>query len=112
MSPSGCELSTKEISETEAYVELESVSYQIFVYPSGVASGYLTKDKECKLFLTTPKCKITVKNNKLYIEATHDLEEAVYFNGRIFVFGSKPVKVLKTFETNLQNAKSEILELI
>lgn len=64
LSPSGCELSTKEISETEAYVELESVSYQIFVYPSGVASGYLTKDIECKLFLTTPKCKITVKNNK------------------------------------------------
>ena len=64
LSPLGCELSTKEISETEAYVELESVSYQIFVYPSGVASGYLTKDKECKLFLTTPKCKITVKNNK------------------------------------------------
>lgn len=64
LSPSGCELSTKEISETEDYVELESVSYQIFVYPSGVESGYLTKDKECKLFLTTPKCKITVKNNK------------------------------------------------
>lgn len=64
LSPSGCELSTKEISETKDYVELESVSYQIFVYPSGVESGYLTKDIECKLFLTTPKCKITVKNNK------------------------------------------------
>ena len=34
------------------------------MYPSGVESGYLTKDIECKLFLTTPKCKITVKNNK------------------------------------------------
>lgn len=52
------------------------------------------------------------KNKRLVILVTHDLEEAVYFNGRIFVFGSKPVKVLKTFETNLQNAKSEILELI
>ena len=64
LSPSGCELSTKEISETEDYVELESVSYKIYVYPSGVERGYLTKDKECSLFLTTPKCKITVKNNK------------------------------------------------
>ena len=52
------------------------------------------------------------KNKRLVILVTHDLEEAVYFNGRIFVFGSKPVKVLKTFETNLQNAKSEILDLI
>ena len=52
------------------------------------------------------------KNKRLVILVTHDLEEAVYFNGRIFVFGSKPVKVLNTFETNLQNAKSEILELI
>lgn len=64
LSPSGCELSTKEISETEGYVELESVSYKIYVYPSGVERGYLTKDKECSLFLTTPKCRITVKNNK------------------------------------------------
>lgn len=52
------------------------------------------------------------KKKRLVILVTHDLEEAVYFNGRIFVFGSKPVKVLKTFETNLQNAKSEILDLI
>ena len=52
------------------------------------------------------------KKKRLVVLVTHDLEEAVYFNGRIFVFGSKPVKVLKTFETNLQNAKSEILELI
>ena len=74
LSPSGCELSTKEISETEAYVELESVSYQIFVYPSGVASGYLTKDKECKLFLTTPKCKITVKNNKFDAVSSNSTE--------------------------------------
>lgn len=74
LSPSGCELSTKEISETEAYVELESVSYQIFVYPSGVASGYLTKDKECKLFLTTPKCKITVKNNKFNAVSSNSTE--------------------------------------
>lgn len=52
------------------------------------------------------------KKKRLVILVTHDLEEAVYFNGRIFVFGSKPVKVLKTFETNLQNAKTEILDLI
>ena len=74
LSPSGCELSTKEISETKDYVELESVSYQIFVYPSGVASGYLTKDKECKLFLTTPKCKITVKNNKFDAVSSNSTE--------------------------------------
>lgn len=52
------------------------------------------------------------KKKRLVILVTHDLEEAVYFNGRIFVFGSKPVKVLKTFETNLQNDKTEILDLI
>lgn len=52
------------------------------------------------------------KKKRLVVLVTHDLEEAVYFNGRIFVFGRKPVKVLKTFETNLQNAKTEILDLI
>ena len=74
LSPSGCELSTKEISETEDFVELESVSYKIYVYPSGVERGYLTKDKECSLFLTTPKCKITVKNNKFDAVSSNSIE--------------------------------------
>ena len=56
--------------------------------------------------------KILDKKKRLVILVTHDLEEAVYFNGRIFVFGSKPAKLLKTFETNLQNSKNEILDLI
>ena len=72
--PSGCELDTCEIKGTEDFVELTSVSYQIFVYPSGVESGYLTKDIECKLFLTTPKCKITVKNNKFDAVSSNSTE--------------------------------------
>ena len=55
-----------------------------------------------------------ILNNKkrLVILVTHDLDEAIYFEGRIFVFGSKPVKVIKAFEKITQNTRSEILNLI
>lgn len=52
------------------------------------------------------------KRKRLVILVTHDLDEALYFDGRIFVFGNKPVEVLKVFEKNTQNTKNEILDLI
>lgn len=52
------------------------------------------------------------KSNRLVIIVTHDLDEALYFEGRIFVFGNKPVKVLKSFENIEESTKSEILNLI
>ncbi|HCW54751.1 MAG TPA: ABC transporter [Clostridium sp.] len=52
------------------------------------------------------------KSKRLVILVTHDIDEAIYFDGRIFVFGNSPVKILKVFEEDLQNKKNEILNLI
>lgn len=55
---------------------------------------------------------ILQKKKRLVILVTHDLEEAVYFNGRIFVFGKKPVEVIKVLEGDMSRSKKELLELI
>ncbi|NME83876.1 ABC transporter ATP-binding protein [Clostridium sp. SM-530-WT-3G] len=52
------------------------------------------------------------KRKRLVILATHDIDEAIYFNGRIFLFGNSPVKVLKVFEEELQKAKNEIISFM
>lgn len=70
--PSGCELDTCEIKGTEDFVELTSVCYHIYVYPSGVVEKKLAKGKEINLFLTTSKCKITIKDD-IFCTVSSDL---------------------------------------
>lgn len=55
---------------------------------------------------------ILSKRKRLVILVTHDLEEALYFEGNIFVFGKRPVEVIKKFSGNMNISKKEILELI
>ena len=55
---------------------------------------------------------ILSKRKRLVILVTHDLEEALYFEGNIFVFGKRPVEVIKKFSGSMNISKKEILELI
>lgn len=43
---------------------------------------------------------------------THDVDEAIYFDGRIIVLGGNPVKIKGIFDKNLNYHKEEILSLI
>jgi NitT/TauT family transport system ATP-binding protein len=42
--------------------------------------------------------KIITDEKRTVLFVTHDIEEAVYFDGYIYVFGDKPVRVKKTYD--------------
>lgn len=52
------------------------------------------------------------KENRMVILVTHDLDEAIYFQGNIIVFNNKPVQVEGIFNKNLNDCKNEILSMI
>ena len=52
------------------------------------------------------------KEKRMVILVTHDLDEAIYFQGNIIVFGNKPVQIKGIFNKDLDKCKNEILEII
>lgn len=52
------------------------------------------------------------KENRMVILVTHDLDEAIYFQGNIFVFNNKPVEVVGMFNEKLDKCKDQILKII
>ncbi|MFT8350585.1 ATP-binding cassette domain-containing protein [Clostridium saccharoperbutylacetonicum] len=52
------------------------------------------------------------KEKRMVILVTHDLDEAIYFQGNIFVFSNKPVIISGQFSSDLENCKEEILKII
>lgn len=55
---------------------------------------------------------IIFNEERIVIMVTHDVDEAIYFNGRIIVFGDNPVRIKGIFDDNLKFHKDEILRLI
>lgn len=55
---------------------------------------------------------IIVNDKRIIVIVTHDVEEAIYFNGRIIVMGGKPATIKGIFDEDLNNHKDEILSLI
>jgi NitT/TauT family transport system ATP-binding protein len=52
------------------------------------------------------------KEKRMVILVTHDLDEAIYFRGNIFVFNNKPVEIAGVFNGDLENYKDKILDKI
>lgn len=52
------------------------------------------------------------KEKRMVILVTHDLDEAIYFQGNIIVFSNKPVQIKGIFNKDLDKCKSEILKII
>ncbi|MDD6796627.1 MAG: ABC transporter ATP-binding protein [Clostridiaceae bacterium] len=55
---------------------------------------------------------IFAKENRLVIFVTHDVDEAIYMEGNIYVLGGSPFKVKGVFKDNLNVEKDRIIELI
>lgn len=55
---------------------------------------------------------IILNDERIVIMVTHDVDEAIYFDGRIIVLGGNPVKIKGIFDKNLNYHKEEILSLI
>ena len=52
------------------------------------------------------------KENRLVIFVTHDVDEAIFMNGVIYVLGGKPFNIKGIFKKNLLESKQEIIKLI
>lgn len=55
---------------------------------------------------------LLTKEKRMVILVTHDLDEAIYFQGNIIVFSNKPVEVKGIFNKELEKCKGEILKQI
>ncbi|MCR4944555.1 MAG: ATP-binding cassette domain-containing protein, partial [Clostridium sp.] len=55
---------------------------------------------------------ILKKENRMVIFVTHDVDEAIFMEGRIFVLGGSPFSVKGIFEENLEENKEKIIEII
>ncbi|MBW6410072.1 ATP-binding cassette domain-containing protein [Clostridium weizhouense] len=85
----------------------------------GKPSKLILMDEPFKSLDYTLKYKIIdefkymlLKENRMVILVTHDVEEAIYFDGNIIVLGKRPVEVKKVFSKDLYNSKEEIINLI
>ena len=52
------------------------------------------------------------RKKRMVILVTHDVDEAIYFQGNVIIFGSKPVEIRGVFNKELYKHKEEILKLI
>ena len=48
----------------------------------------------------------------MVIVVTHDLDEAIYFQGNIFVFGGEPTLVKGKFDATIIENKEKIIKLM
>lgn len=69
-------------------------------------------DYKMKYTIIDEFINILKKKKRMVILVTHDLEEAIYFEGKIIVFGDRPVRIQEIFENNLKENKNKILEMI
>lgn len=55
---------------------------------------------------------IFIKEKKTVIFVTHDVDEAIYMGKRIIVLGDNPIKIKKIFEGELEDKKSNIIDML
>ena len=69
-------------------------------------------DYKLKYTIINEFIEILKKENRMVILVTHDLDEAIYFQGNIIVLGEKPVQIKGIFTENLESKKNIILDLL
>ncbi|SHK37314.1 NitT/TauT family transport system ATP-binding protein [Clostridium cavendishii DSM 21758] len=56
--------------------------------------------------------KVLQKENRTVLFVTHDIDEAFFLKGKIYVLGGTPTKVIKEFKNNQELDKNEIIALL
>ncbi|WP_294371425.1 ATP-binding cassette domain-containing protein [uncultured Clostridium sp.] len=69
-------------------------------------------DYKTKYTIINEFMKILENEKRIVVLVTHDLDEAVYFNGKIFIFGGRPVCTKGVFANELEKNKKIMLDLI
>lgn len=69
-------------------------------------------DYKTKYLIMDNLLKVLEKENRLVVFVTHDVDEAIFMKGKIYVLGGRPFKVKGVFCENLELEKEKILNLI
>lgn len=74
--------------------------------------AFKSLDYKLKYIIIDEFKNILSSKKRMVIIVTHDLDEAIYFKGNIFVFGGQPVKIRGKFDANIIKNKDNIINLI
>lgn len=69
-------------------------------------------DYKTKYLIMENLLKVLEKEKRLVLFVTHDIDEAIFMKGKIYVLGGRPFKVRGVFVKNLIEEKEKILSLI
>ncbi|MGG7177160.1 ATP-binding cassette domain-containing protein [Clostridium paraputrificum] len=69
-------------------------------------------DYKTKYSIITELKEIFKKEKRMVIFVTHDVDEAIFMDGTIYVLGGRPFRIKGKFQENLLDAKEEIIKLI
>lgn len=69
-------------------------------------------DYKTKYIIIKELKEIFKKEKRMVIFVTHDVDEAIFMNGIIYVLGGRPFEVKGVFKENLEKNKNKIIELI
>ena len=69
-------------------------------------------DYKTKYLIMDNLLKVLEKENRLVVFVTHDIDEAIFTKGKIYVLGGRPFEVKGVFYKNLESKKEKILNLI
>ncbi|MGL4773700.1 MAG: ABC transporter ATP-binding protein [Clostridium sp.] len=69
-------------------------------------------DYKTKYTIMNELKNIIEKEDRIVIFVTHDVDEAIFFGGKIFVFGGSPLEIKGEFTEKLDEAKYEIINRI
>lgn len=56
--------------------------------------------------------EIFSKENRIIIFVTHDIDEAIFMNGNVFILGGNPFNLIASYSDNLSNHKKDMISLI
>lgn len=69
-------------------------------------------DYKTKYLIIKELKEVFQKEKRMVIFVTHDVEEAIFMDGKIYVLGGRPFEVKGIFEEDLVKDKEEIIKLI
>ncbi|ASW44356.1 ATP-binding cassette domain-containing protein [Clostridium isatidis] len=69
-------------------------------------------DYKIKYLIMRDLKEMLEEKDKIILFVTHDVDEAIFFNGTVYVLGGRPFVIKGIFKDNLEKYKEDIIKLI